>query len=184
MRKVFLIFLSILTVTSCNFFTKESFQKVSPGKSGIHFINSLTENDSLNYLKFPYMYMGGGVAVGDINNDGYPDLLVGNYNGGVAFFRNDSSYYLANKNQAAVVRSSFTIYPNPASDELHLNFYHAENEHAYIEMLNSIGQLIYKAPVNEQSMTLPLNSFADGIYLLRFIADNNRQSSKLIVRKR
>jgi hypothetical protein len=48
---------------------------MSPSRSGINFNNTVTENDTLNYLIFPYMYMGGGVSVGDINNDGLDDIF-------------------------------------------------------------------------------------------------------------
>ncbi|WP_286760453.1 FG-GAP-like repeat-containing protein [Salegentibacter sp. UBA1130] len=50
------------------------FSNVSAAKSGINFSNNLTENDSLNYFTYSYIYMGGGVSTGDINNDGLPDL--------------------------------------------------------------------------------------------------------------
>ncbi|PRX45697.1 FG-GAP-like repeat-containing protein [Salegentibacter salegens] len=50
------------------------FSQVSAAKSGIDFSNNLTENDSLNYFTYSYIYMGGGVSTGDINNDGLPDL--------------------------------------------------------------------------------------------------------------
>ncbi|WP_308992366.1 VCBS repeat-containing protein [Mariniflexile litorale] len=42
--------------------------------SGIDFTNKLTETDSVNYFKYHYLYNGGGVAVGDINNDGLSDI--------------------------------------------------------------------------------------------------------------
>jgi hypothetical protein len=59
------------------------FEKISSSSSGIHFINEITENDSINPLDLEYMYNGGGVAVGDFNNDGLQDLyftgnMVGN----------------------------------------------------------------------------------------------------------
>ncbi len=43
--------------------------------TGIDFKNLLTENDSLNYFTYGYIYMGGGVSAGDINNDGLIDLF-------------------------------------------------------------------------------------------------------------
>ncbi|UZH54509.1 VCBS repeat-containing protein [Salinimicrobium tongyeongense] len=50
------------------------FRSVSSEESAINFSNNLTESDSLNYFSYSYIYMGGGVAVGDINNDGLQDL--------------------------------------------------------------------------------------------------------------
>ena len=51
------------------------FKKLSSRNTGIDFSNNLTENDSLNYFTFAYIYMGGGVSAGDINNDGLIDLF-------------------------------------------------------------------------------------------------------------
>ena len=50
------------------------FSKLSPGITNINFQNTLTETDSFNYFLYPYMYMGGGVSVGDFNNDGLTDI--------------------------------------------------------------------------------------------------------------
>src|SRR5919202_6686072 len=52
------------------------FELRSPDETGIRFANTLTEDDSVyNALRFDYMYNGGGVAVGDVNNDGRPDVF-------------------------------------------------------------------------------------------------------------
>lgn len=50
------------------------FKKLSPSHSGVDFSNTLKENDSLNYFTYAYIYMGGGISAGDINNDGLIDL--------------------------------------------------------------------------------------------------------------
>jgi enediyne biosynthesis protein E4 len=51
------------------------FKKVSSEQSGIHFNNLVDENWDKNYFdNFAYVYNGGGVAIGDINNDGLPDV--------------------------------------------------------------------------------------------------------------
>ncbi|WP_224996008.1 VCBS repeat-containing protein [Cesiribacter sp. SM1] len=51
------------------------FELLSPKQTGVNFVNSLSENDTLNVFDFDYMYNGGGVAVGDFNNDGLQDLF-------------------------------------------------------------------------------------------------------------
>src|ERR1017187_9707567 len=50
------------------------FKKISSGHSNIHFNNKVTENDSINPIDMEFLYNGGGVAVGDFNRDGLPDL--------------------------------------------------------------------------------------------------------------
>lgn len=73
MRKLFIYIFTLILLATCS--KNPSFKKISPGKSGIQFFNELIENDTLNYTIFPYMYMGGGVSVGDINNDGLDDIF-------------------------------------------------------------------------------------------------------------
>ncbi len=52
----------------------QSFEKLSPRKSGVKFSNSLKEDQFTNILTYEYFYNGGGVALGDINNDGLDDI--------------------------------------------------------------------------------------------------------------
>ncbi len=51
------------------------FRLLSPAECGIAFENALPENDQLNILSYEYFYNGGGVAIGDINGDGLPDVV-------------------------------------------------------------------------------------------------------------
>lgn len=55
------------------------FEQISSSHSGIDFNNKITESDSINPLDIVNIYNGGGVGVGDFNNDGLQDLyFVGN----------------------------------------------------------------------------------------------------------
>jgi len=45
-----------------------------PSHTGVHFVNTLSNTDDFNIIEYLYFYNGGGVAVGDINQDGLPDL--------------------------------------------------------------------------------------------------------------
>ncbi|GAA4432751.1 VCBS repeat-containing protein [Pontibacter saemangeumensis] len=50
------------------------FTLLEPEATGITFANTITESDTFNVLTYGYIYNGGGVAVGDVNNDGLPDI--------------------------------------------------------------------------------------------------------------
>ena len=51
------------------------FNLIDPATSGVTFSNTIRENDQFNMIAFSYVYNGGGVAVGDVNNDGLTDLF-------------------------------------------------------------------------------------------------------------
>ena len=50
------------------------FKEISAEKSGILFSNNISENAELSVLNYEYIYNGGGVGIGDFNNDGMPDI--------------------------------------------------------------------------------------------------------------
>jgi hypothetical protein len=51
------------------------FKLLTPKETNVKFSNDINETESLNVLSYEYFYNGGGVAVGDINNDGLPDVF-------------------------------------------------------------------------------------------------------------
>ncbi len=53
---------------------KKRFEVISPDHSGITFNNELPDSDSINVLDIENIYNGGGVGIGDFNNDSLPDI--------------------------------------------------------------------------------------------------------------
>lgn len=51
------------------------FEQLDSGRTHVTFANELTASDSLNGFTFTNFYNGGGVGIGDFNNDGFPDVF-------------------------------------------------------------------------------------------------------------
>ncbi|MFN0274935.1 MAG: VCBS repeat-containing protein [Chitinophagales bacterium] len=44
-------------------------------KTGLNFVNDLTDSYTVNWWRYSYIYNGGAVCIGDVNKDGLPDLF-------------------------------------------------------------------------------------------------------------
>ncbi len=78
MRQNILLLLAVLFFFSCKSDKTNSalFEKIHGEKSGIRFVNKVENTEALNIFKYRNFYNGGGVALGDINNDGLTDVFL------------------------------------------------------------------------------------------------------------
>ncbi|MCK5467934.1 MAG: VCBS repeat-containing protein, partial [Cyclobacteriaceae bacterium] len=66
----------ILIFSTCSLKRQERlFILQNASSTGLTFNNEISISDSMNAITFEYIYNGGGVAVGDVNNDGKKDLF-------------------------------------------------------------------------------------------------------------
>ena len=67
---------ALLFVTACSGGSEPPvFRLLTPQETGIDFANTISANDSFNVQTDAYIYNGAGTAVGDIDNDGLPDIF-------------------------------------------------------------------------------------------------------------
>ena len=79
MKKIFLLTFLCFCVTLSqaqenSYKDYQVFSSVPPSTSNVLFQNTIKETNTVNYFKYEYLYNGGGVAIGDVNNDGLPDI--------------------------------------------------------------------------------------------------------------
>jgi enediyne biosynthesis protein E4 len=93
-------------ITSCK--PDTLFTELKAEDTGIVFANRIKDNDSLNILTFEYIYNGGGVAMGDFNNDNLTDVyFTGNTTGNQLYLNktdfNGGSLHFENTTQLSGV---------------------------------------------------------------------------------
>lgn len=74
-RSAYIFSLLCILLNGCKKSSPPLFEKLSFNKTGINFINTISENDSVNMLNYYYCYNGGGVGIADFNNDNLPDIF-------------------------------------------------------------------------------------------------------------
>lgn len=69
----------LIFLLACSSEDEKQFTLLSPAQTNIDFENRVTSTRDFNIINYMYFYDGGGVAAGDLNNNGLPDLFfVGN----------------------------------------------------------------------------------------------------------
>ncbi|MBK9984976.1 MAG: VCBS repeat-containing protein [Saprospiraceae bacterium] len=79
------------------------FEVLDADITGITFKNQLHETDSLNILTYLYYYNGGGVAIGDINNDSLPDIYFSGNEVGNKLYLNKGNMHFSDITEKANV---------------------------------------------------------------------------------
>ena len=85
---VYILSLILLVHASCRPDYDPLFRDLTPEETGLHFSNTLSYSEEFNIIDFLYYYDGGGVAVGDINNDGLTDIYLVSNEGNNGLFLN------------------------------------------------------------------------------------------------
>ena len=91
MKKLFSCFLFALVI-ACGSGTKTQFELKDNAQIGISFENNLSYSDDFNVYKYRNYYNGGGVALGDINNDGWVDVYFTSNQGENKLYLNQGDF--------------------------------------------------------------------------------------------
>ncbi len=75
-KRIVSFFVLIPFLSNCSKDNTDSlFTKLEASKTGINFVNEIKNGKNMNIFKYRNFYNGGGVSIGDINNDGLADVF-------------------------------------------------------------------------------------------------------------
>ncbi|WP_411029280.1 VCBS repeat-containing protein [Spongiimicrobium sp. 3-5] len=83
------------------------FTDVPSSQSGIHFVNEIPESSAMNSMVYEYFYNGGGVAIGDIDNDGLADIYLTSNLKDNKLYRNKGDFQFEDITEKAGVKGTF-----------------------------------------------------------------------------
>lgn len=82
------------------------FTRLPSSQTGIHFANRLTEASDFNVFTFRNFYNGGGVAIGDLNGDGLPEIMLSSSQHGPRLYLNEGRFRFRDVTDSASVGST------------------------------------------------------------------------------
>ncbi|MFT5250934.1 MAG: hypothetical protein ACI93P_002677, partial [bacterium] len=101
-NKIHILFFALTSMlfSSCNTSNRDSdikeliggFDLLSSEETGIDFNNSIKETKYFNHYFFGQIYVGSGVAIGDLDNDGLPDIFFGGNQVGDRLYHNKGNF--------------------------------------------------------------------------------------------
>ena len=85
---------------------KKLFSLQPPNETGVNFRNDIVEDANMFYYKYEYLYIGAGVAAGDINNDGLQDLYFASTLGTNKLYLNLGNFHFKDVTEQAGVSAA------------------------------------------------------------------------------
>ena len=125
-------------------------------------------------------------AVADLDGDQYIDMIVGNYSGGVSFYRGIEYVAppMAFNENAFSAQDAMLVYPNPTSNVLYIEV-PAEIvlAKAEVRLMDLMGRQIMTKSELEKSTMLNVSSCANGIYILMLSDGKSSYHQRVIIQK-
>lgn len=112
-------------------------------------------------------------AVGDLNNDGMPDLVLGTGSGGVLLLLNEST-------GGQTTAGEFSVNPNPANGP---EVFFLARQEGQATVFNLLGQQLTQPISLQANVRTPVNvaNWASGLYVVRFNGPNGSLSRRMVV---
>jgi hypothetical protein len=122
------------------------------------------------------------ISGGDINNDGYVDMMVGLYSGGVQIYYGSDVPIGVNE---IMNDNQIHCYPNPANNQLAIRSLQFAKNPISIKIYNLIGELVLSRSINTKEIsseiTLDVSQVPEGMYVVNVSDGKKIDRSKVMI---
>ena len=127
------------------------------------------------------IWEGGKIApvTGDLNGDDVADLILGNLDGGICFYKGDS--LLSGISNETIHHTFFSVYPTPATDLIVVRFEDKQYQERTIELLDFSGRLVKKYFSIQPVVETNAHEMSEGVYFLRCSKGDLMKTKKIII---
>lgn len=160
---------------------------LSGSESGRIFLFTNIDNNlsgNFNTFSSDYNFIREGIRTAvhckDINNDGYDEMWIGNYAGGLSFYKGIA---YTGMDASLINTSKLKIYPNPAHENINIQI-PASYENAIFQVFDLSGRKVFEEHIPEQKLThtFSINNLQKGVYFIVVSKDGlNSITEKLMV---
>lgn len=120
------------------------------------------------------------VTLYDFNNDGYKDAVIGNYRGGISYWRNDLGTSLPTLD-GLTSDQAFMLAPNPAAANCTVRLTIPTLKNLRLDVLNDLGQTMLSSPMQDRTLQLGTDRLQAGVYMVRLSDGTHRWTQRLVL---
>jgi hypothetical protein len=84
---------------------------------------------------------------------------------------------------AASMNNLITIFPNPTNGVFNVKLDAYVNNNMVVEIYNSVGEVVKTVTVNSNNADIDLSMYANGVYMVKVIADNQVATKAIVLNK-
>jgi hypothetical protein len=120
-------------------------------------------------------------AMAYLDNDSLPELILGNYSGGVRYYKGEIYKFPNISIPENNLLSNFLIYPNPAKDQITIQFDQLENQEFNVSIFDLNGRILIGSSI-KNGQTINTESLNSGMYIVQvFFEGQVTATSKIVI---
>ena len=130
-----------------------------------------------------YQWYKGATALVGATSTSYTATVSGNFKcrvtkAATGCYKNSNTISVSATCKEGEIISDLIVYPNPTKDILIIEF--SEINKGTIEITNIAGQIIFMEKLNDSRMEIKVSEYPVGMYILKFISEENETVAKFI----